>query len=192
MNIQNNLNDNLNDLIIQKKVILMCKLVTLLLAIIATIFMVKISKEPKMISVVIMEIIFTLMVIYNDMYVNNFMEKIKKYLLEKSINQAEIIYWNEHCLLLTENYIFVEENKKLVVCEYDEVKSVKTEEFYTKSSKDYHKKHIYTTITLNNGNKIEVQVYDENWGSLCVKEDIVPLLIEKNPKIIIEKSDINP
>lgn len=188
MNIQN----NLNDLIIQKKVYLMCKLATLLLLIIGTIFIVVILKEPSMISVIIMEIIFALLVINNDRYVNNFLKKVKKYLLEKSIKQTEIFYWNEHCLLLTENYIFVYEDKNLVVCKYDEIESVKTEEFYTKTSEDYHKKHIYINIILNNEKKIEAQVYDENWGSLCVKEDIVPLLIEKNPNIIIEKSNITP
>lgn len=75
---------------------------------------------------------------------------------------------------------------------YNDIKSVRREEFYTRSVKDTPKKNIEIIIKLKDGGEHSTIIYYEDWGNPYIKKDIVPLLLENNPDIIVEDTVFTP
>lgn len=183
----------IDDLVKQKKDFIIYKMVAMICVVLFTVFLAVRVNEKLLWGLVYMAVFAMIGIFLTDLAIHRFLRMVLDYLNKIEKGSNELLYWNDHYLLLTEEYIFMGANRYNFSCtRYNDVKSVRREEFYTRTVRDAPKKNIEIIIKLKDGVEHSTIVYYEDWGNPNIKRDIVPLLLNKNPDIIVEDTIFTP
>lgn len=174
------------DFIIYKMILMSC-------VILFTIYLPFKFNENSLWFLVFMAIVVTLFILCSDLVIYKFLKRVLECLIQKEFDDDEVIYWNDHDLVLSDRFIFTGYFEKDFSCiSYREIVSVVRDEYYTRASKKLPQRNIDLIVKLDDGSEKTFHVYYEGWGYFKLKKDIVPLLRKKNPNITVEEAKISP
>lgn len=114
------------------------------------------------------------------------LKKIKSYLVENNLLDkiGNIDYWNDRYYFLTDNYMIIKQNRIIDAFKYFEIERIYKESYVELSKHSYSQEHLHIIV---NDNDFKILIST----TVLVGEDfrdISDYLIEKNPKIIVDKT----
>lgn len=96
---------------------------------------------------------------------------------------GDILFWNNDCYFLTENYFIIVVKSQVEVFSYQDISFIRKETHYFLGRNSHIDENLF--ITLKNGKQYQI-LLSSTLLTIEVQKDITEFLLEKNPHIKVE------